>query len=290
MARSRRISDPDTKKIVAGLHELYPDADCELRYEDPLQLLVATILSAQSTDQRVNQVTESLFRKYRTAEDYAAADPEVFEQEIRSTGFYRNKTKSVLGAAKRLVAEYGGEVPASMADLVTLPGVARKTANVVLGTAFGKAEGVVVDTHVKRLAYRLGLSLETEPEKIERDLMARLPRRRVGLRRPRADPARPARLSRQQAGMRHLRARRMVPAQRGHRDGLKEAAPTAPRLERPARGRKVGKSISRRACPRRRAATRPARGAAGRGSPRRRSSRRSASGRTARGRAPSRGG
>ena len=147
-----------TSEIVAALRRAYPDAGVELLWETPLQLLVATILSAQCTDERVNQVTRKLFARYRKAADYAHADPAEFEQEIRPTGFYRNKTKLVLGAARRLVDDYGGDVPAEMADLLTLPGVARKTANLVLGTAFGKATGVVVDTHVKRVAYRLGLT------------------------------------------------------------------------------------------------------------------------------------
>jgi len=170
---------PDTvSRLIDGLERLYPDADCELRWETPLQLLVATILSAQATDERVNQVTVELFRKYRTARDFAETDPATFEQEIRSTGFYRNKTKLVLGAARRLVEAYGGEVPESMDELMTLPGVARKTANLVLGTAFGKAAGVVVDTHVSRLSGRLGLSREKTPEKIERDLMEQAPQER----------------------------------------------------------------------------------------------------------------
>jgi endonuclease-3 len=176
MAGSTLLGPKETGRLLRGVRELYPDADCELRYGSPLDLLVATILSAQSTDQRVNLVTEELFRKYRTAADYAAAEPEVFEQEIRSTGFYRNKTKLVLGAAKRIVEAYGGEVPDTMEELVTLPGVARKTANLVLGTAFGKPTGVVVDTHVTRLAQRVGLSRQKTPEKIEKDLMAAVPR------------------------------------------------------------------------------------------------------------------
>ncbi len=170
------LAEGEVRQLLRELHTLYPDADCELRHGSALELLVATILSAQSTDQRVNQVTEELFRKYKTAADYAAADPQVFEQEIRSTGFYRNKAKSVLGAAKRLVEAYGGEVPRSLEELVTLPGVARKTANLVLGTAFGLASGVVVDTHVRRLSQRLGLSRQKNPEKVERDLMEKLPR------------------------------------------------------------------------------------------------------------------
>jgi endonuclease III len=174
--RATKASDETAREILAGLHEIYPDADVELDWQTPLDLLVATILSAQSTDERVNLVTADLFAKYRTAEGYAAATPETFEEEIRSTGFFRQKTKHVLGAAKTIVDDFGGEVPETMNELVTLPGVARKTANLVLGTAFGKAEGVVVDTHVKRVAYRLGLTLETTPEKVEIDLMERLPK------------------------------------------------------------------------------------------------------------------
>jgi endonuclease-3 len=161
--------------LVAALHRLYPDADCELRYESPLELLVATILSAQSTDKRVNEITRDLFRKYPSAEHYADAEPATLEQDIRSSGFYRMKAKSLMGMGRALVEEHGGEVPRDMHALVRLPGVARKTANVVLGTAFGMAEGVVVDTHVKRLAHRLGLSTNDRPEQIERDLMQLLP-------------------------------------------------------------------------------------------------------------------
>lgn len=171
-ARNRAERAPG---ILAALHRAYPDASTELEYANPLELLVATILSAQCTDERVNQVTRRLFAKYRTAADYTRTDPEVFAEEIRSTGFYRNKTKLVLGAARRLVEAYGGEVPDTMDELLTLPGVARKTANLVLGTAFGKASGVVVDTHVRRLAFRLGLSGEDDPGKIEADLMRLLP-------------------------------------------------------------------------------------------------------------------
>ena len=161
--------------MLTELERLYPDADCELRHENALQLLIATILSAQSTDVRVNQVTETLFERYRSAEEFAAADPAVFEQEIRSTGFFRQKTKSVLGAARKIVEEFGGEVPDTMEELITLPGVARKTANVVLGTWFRKPVGVVVDTHIGRLARRLGISPEKDAVKVERDLMNRLP-------------------------------------------------------------------------------------------------------------------
>ncbi len=161
-------------QVLRELERLYPDAECELRHENALQLLIATILSAQSTDARVNQVTATLFARYRSVEDFANADPTVFEQEIRSTGFFRNKTKNVLGAARKIVEEFGGQVPSTMEDLVTLPGVARKTANVVLGAWFGKAVGVVVDTHVARLSRRLGISAASDPVGVERDLMNRL--------------------------------------------------------------------------------------------------------------------
>jgi endonuclease-3 len=152
-----------------------------LHHENPLQLLVATILSAQCTDARVNQVTRDLFAKYRTAADYTNADPAVFEQEIRSTGFYRNKTKAILAMAAALVARHGGDVPRTMEELTALPGVGRKTANVVLGSAFGINEGVVVDTHVHRLARRLKLTTKDDPANIERDLMALVPRREWAL-------------------------------------------------------------------------------------------------------------
>jgi len=158
------------------LRRLYPEADCELTYTNALELLVATILSAQATDKRVNLVTESLFRKYRTAADYANADPETLAREIHSTGFFRNKTKSLIGMGRGLVERYGGRVPRDLDSMVTLPGVARKTANVVLGTAFGIPSGFVVDTHVKRVSWRLGLTDEVEPEAIEQDLMRLFPR------------------------------------------------------------------------------------------------------------------
>jgi endonuclease III len=162
--------------IIERLRATYPEAGCSLQHADPLELLVATILSAQCTDARVNQVTATLFRKYRTADDYATADPAVFEDEIRSTGFFRNKTKSILGMAATLVERHGGRVPDSMEQLVALPGVGRKTANVVLGNAFGKDEGVVVDTHVARIGHLLGLTSESDPERIERDLVALVPK------------------------------------------------------------------------------------------------------------------
>ncbi len=165
-------------EIIARLDRQYPEARCSLDHADPLQLLVATILSAQCTDARVNIVTKDLFRKYRTAGDYAATNPAVFEDEIRSTGFFRNKTKSVIGMAQALVERFGGRVPDTMDALTSLPGVGRKTANVVLGNAFHKDEGVVVDTHVARIAGLLALTRETDPVKIEQDLMRVVPRPR----------------------------------------------------------------------------------------------------------------
>jgi endonuclease III len=162
-------------EVVSCLKEEYPDARTELNWKNPLELLVATTLSAQSTDVRVNEVTKELFEKYRTAEDYATADLEQLEEEIRPVGFFRNKARSIRDMARMLVEEYGGEIPHSMPELVSLPGVGRKTANVVLGNAFGVTEGVVVDTHVRRLSNRLGLSGERDPEKIERDLLGVVP-------------------------------------------------------------------------------------------------------------------
>jgi endonuclease-3 len=166
------------RNILARLERAYPDATCALHHRSALELLVATILSAQSTDARVNMVTPALFAKYKTAADYASADPKVLEQEIRSTGFFRNKTKAIIGMAQALVERHGGRVPDTMEALVELPGVGRKTANVVLGTWFGKNEGIVVDTHVQRIARLLGFTAERHPEKIERDLMALVPRDR----------------------------------------------------------------------------------------------------------------
>jgi endonuclease III len=162
-------------EVIPCLKEAYPDARTELAWEDPLQLLVATMLSAQSTDVRVNEVTEELFKRYRIAEDYAEADLDRLEEEIRSVGFFRNKARSIKSMARALVEEHEGEVPRTMGELVALPGVGRKTANVVLGNAFGVDEGVVVDTHVRRLSNRLGLSKENDPEKIERDLLEIVP-------------------------------------------------------------------------------------------------------------------
>ena len=162
-------------KIIEGLRNTYPDAHCELDFQTPFQLIIATILSAQCTDKRVNIVTRDLFKKYRSPADLAKANPEELEQEIKSTGFYRNKAKNIRAMANDLVEKYGGKVPNSMAELTGLAGVGRKTANVVLGNAFGINEGIVVDTHVMRLTKRLKLSSHTEPEKIEQDLMKLVP-------------------------------------------------------------------------------------------------------------------
>ena len=159
-------------EVIARLKAEYPDARTELNWTNPLELLVATILSAQTTDVRVNQVTETLFAKYRTADAYADSAPDELEEDIRPTGFYRNKARSLRGMARALVEEHGGEVPRTMTELVALPGVGRKTANVVLGNAFSIDEGIVVDTHVRRVSNRLGLTGSRDPLKIEQDLMA----------------------------------------------------------------------------------------------------------------------
>jgi endonuclease-3 len=163
-------------EILKRLDQLYPEVTCALTHSSAWELLVATILSAQSTDVNVNRVTPELFRKYPTVQDFAALTPEQLEPDVRSTGFFRNKSKSVVGAAKRVVAEFGGQVPDDMEKLLTLPGVARKTANVVLGSWFKKAVGVVVDTHVHRISRRLELTTQNDPQKIEQDLMKVIPR------------------------------------------------------------------------------------------------------------------
>lgn len=163
-------------EILKRLDQLYPAVTCALTHKDPWQLLVATILSAQSTDVRVNMVTPEIFKKYPTVQDFAKLEPQQLEPDIRSTGFFRNKSKSVVGAARKIVNDFGGKVPDNMDDLLTLPGVARKTANVVLGTWFKKAEGVVVDTHVHRISRRLELTKNDDPKKIEEDLMRVIPR------------------------------------------------------------------------------------------------------------------
>ena len=164
--------------ILKKLDEAYPAASCELTHENPFQLLVSTILSAQCTDVRVNQVTQTLFKKYASPKAFAYANPRELEQDIRPTGFFRNKTKSIMGASKKLVEEFSGKVPQTMEELLALPGVARKTANVVLGSAFGIASGVVVDTHVIRLSGRLDLTKQDDPKKIEQDLMQSIPKDR----------------------------------------------------------------------------------------------------------------
>jgi endonuclease-3 len=163
------------KKIIAGLKATYPDAHCELNYSNPLELLVATILSAQCNDKQVNIVTEALFKKYRTAPDYAKAEPAAFEQEIKRIGLYRNKAKNIQAACRKLIERHDGKVPESMEALIELDGVGRKTANVVLGNAFHINHGIVVDTHVARLSARLGLTRETTPEKIEQALVRLVP-------------------------------------------------------------------------------------------------------------------
>ena len=164
-------------KVSRKLALLYPDVKIALHYSSHLELLISVILSAQCTDKKVNEVTMRLFKKYRTLDDYIHVSPEVFEKDIHSTGFYRNKTKNILMSAKIIKERYGGEIPSTMDELLSLPGVARKTANIVLGNAFGKVEGIAVDTHVKRLARKLNLTDSANPDRIERDLMGILPRK-----------------------------------------------------------------------------------------------------------------
>ena len=172
-------ASPEAKRyagrVVRQLAGDYPDAECSLDFSNPLELLIATILSAQCTDERVNVVTRELFQKYRSEADYAQADPAELEEDVKSTGFYRNKTKSIMGCCQALLEEHGGEVPQDLETLVPLPGVGRKTANVVLGAAFGIASGVVVDTHVGRISRRLGLTEQSNAVKVEEDLMELLP-------------------------------------------------------------------------------------------------------------------
>lgn len=163
-------------EIIRKLKKAYPHAAIALNYSNPLELLVATILSAQCTDKRVNIVTNSLFKKYRSLSDYASADLNEFERDIRSTGFFRNKAKNIIASAKMIKDNFGGKVPASMSEILTLPGVARKTANIVLGNAYGIVEGIAVDTHVIRLSNRLGMTKNTDPKNIELDLMKLVPR------------------------------------------------------------------------------------------------------------------
>ncbi|HEV2288636.1 MAG TPA: endonuclease III [Candidatus Acidoferrales bacterium] len=176
---SARGANPKrVRAILEKLDQAYPAATCELHHDSAFHLLVATILSAQCTDERVNIVTKTLFPKYPAPKDFAYANPAELENDIRSTGFFRNKTKSIIGASKKIVGEFDGKVPQTMDELLTLPGVARKTANVVLGTAFGIASGVVVDTHVQRLSERLDLTKNADPKKIEQDLMKVIPQDR----------------------------------------------------------------------------------------------------------------
>ncbi len=173
--QKQRALETRALEILERLRRLYPDATCSLDYETPVQLLVATILSAQCTDERVNKVTPELFRRFPDAASMASADLAELEELVRSTGFYRNKAKNIQGACRKIVTDFGGQVPQTMEELLTLPGVARKTGNVVLAHAFGINAGVTVDTHVKRLSQRLGLTTHTEPVQIERDLMKLLP-------------------------------------------------------------------------------------------------------------------
>src|ERR1700740_1970089 len=177
-ARGRGTDPGRVRRILQKLDEAYPAASCALKHANAFQLLISTILSAQCTDERVNQVTATLFPKYPDASAFAYANPAELEKEIRPTGFFRNKTKSIMGASKKILEDFGGQVPKTMEEILTLPGVARKTANVVLGTAFGIPSGVVVDTHVLRVAGRLDLTKNTDPKKIEQDLMQVIPKDR----------------------------------------------------------------------------------------------------------------
>jgi len=183
MAPKRALTRDDpierrAPEIVRILSQIYPDAKVALNFSNPLEMLVATILSAQCTDEKVNEVTAELFRKYRSAEDYLRVPEDELKRDIKPTGFFNQKAASIREACRRIVEAYGGEVPDAMEDLLTLRGVARKTANIVLGNAFGTVEGIAVDTHVKRLANRLGFSKQKDPDKIERDLMRLIPKDR----------------------------------------------------------------------------------------------------------------
>lgn len=177
--RSKTIDERKKKaaEIVSGLKKLYPEAKTVLRHSNPWELYIAVVLSAQTTDKKVNEVTDRLFKKYKSLDDYVNADPAEFEQEIKSVNFYRNKAKNILRAAKIVKEQFGGEIPRTMEALRTLPGAGRKTANVILAQAYGLAEGIAVDTHVQRLARRWGLTNQTNPEKIEQDLMTILPKK-----------------------------------------------------------------------------------------------------------------
>lgn len=177
---NRKDLSPHVVKVIKILRKAYPDAKCALYFSNPLEILVATILSAQCTDVRVNMVTPGLFRKYKSCADYAKAKPEDLQKDIKSTGFYRNKAKSIQGACRMILEKFGGEVPRTMKEILELPGVARKTANVVLHNAYGVVEGIVVDTHVRRLSRRLGFTVLNVPEKIEQDLLKIVPRKDWG--------------------------------------------------------------------------------------------------------------
>jgi len=172
-----KSSQAKVKEIIKILRKAYPRPKTALRHKSAFELLVSTILSAQCTDKRVNKITPFLFKKYKSPRDFAQTKQAVLEKEVRSTGFYRNKAKNIIKASERIVNEFGGKVPETMAELITLSGVARKTANIVLSSSFKKAEGIAVDTHVKRLSERIGLSREKDPNKIERDLMQIVPRK-----------------------------------------------------------------------------------------------------------------
>ena len=174
------MSAKNMDKLLSLLKKEYPKAKIALNFGNSLEILVATVLSAQCTDERVNMVTESLFKKYRKVQDYAKANPKTFEREIRSTGFYRNKAKNIISAAQKILKDFGGKMPDTMDELVQLPGVARKTANIVLFNGFGKIEGIAVDTHVRRLSQRLGFTKNQDPDKIEKDLMKPLDKKEWG--------------------------------------------------------------------------------------------------------------
>ncbi len=214
MEMSRERADETYRR----LRRMYPDAKCSLDFETPFQLLVATILSAQSTDKKINEVTPELFRKYPSPQAFVSADTPELETDLKQTGFFRQKAKSVQGASAAIVKEHGGEVPAKLDKLVELPGVGRKTANVVMGNAFGKATGVVVDTHVKRVSGRLGMTSQTDPEKIEVDLTGALSEVEVGEAGTHAHPARPQHLRRSNAQVRGMRPRRHLPQLAGVRE------------------------------------------------------------------------
>jgi endonuclease-3 len=173
----RKSKSAHAAEVVRRLHKEYPDAHIELDYKTPFQLLIATILAAQCTDVRVNVVTKTLFKKYKSPEDYLKVPQNELEEDVHSVSFFRSKTRNIRGACHKILDDFHGEVPQTMEELVTLPGVGRKTANVVLGIAFGKASGIVVDTHVKRVTFRLGMTSETEPEKVEQDLIKLIPQK-----------------------------------------------------------------------------------------------------------------